>query len=180
MILKLMNKIKSIDIEPIGIDQLHELQAISRQTFVDTFAKDNTEENMQLYLEEGLSLTKLSEELHEPNTSFYFARLDQLVVGYLKLNFGNSQTELSVEQAIEIERIYVLNAHQGKGIGQRLFEKVIEMAKAKNATYIWLGVWEKNHRAMGFYQKNGFVAFDKHIFRLGHDEQTDVLMKRML
>lgn len=51
------------------------------------------------------------------------------------------------------------------------------MAKDIKADYVWLGVWEENPRAISFYRKNSFVEFDKHIFVLGDDEQTDILMK---
>lgn len=61
-----------------------------------------------------------------------------------------------------------------------LYEKAIERAKDINAEFVWLGVWEQNPRAIRFYEKNGFKAFDKHIFRLGNDEQIDIMMKLML
>ena len=99
-------------------------------------------------------------------------------MGYLKLNGGNSQTELKDERTLEIERIYVLSSWYGKQVGQLLYNKAIEVALELNADYIWLGVWEENQRAIRFYERNGFVAFDKHIFRLGDDEQTDIMMKR--
>lgn len=98
----------------------------------------------------------------------------------MKVNFGNVQTELKDNSALEIERIYVLKDYHGKKIGQKLYEKAIEIAKEKDAKYIWLGVWEENHRAINFYQKNGFEVFDKHIFVLGNDEQTDIMMKLKL
>ncbi|MEY4459269.1 MAG: hypothetical protein RIT38_474, partial [Bacteroidota bacterium] len=90
---------------------------------------------------------------------------------------GASQTELKDNTALEIERIYVAKAFHGKKIGQLLYDKAIEVAKVKMVEYIWLGVWEENHRAINFYTKNGFVAFDKHIFVLGEDAQTDIMMK---
>lgn len=58
-----------------------------------------------------------------------------------------------------------------------MYEKAISIALQKNAEYIWLGVWEENPRAIRFYEKNGFLEFDKHIFKLGDDEQTDIMMK---
>jgi diamine N-acetyltransferase len=82
--------------------------------------------------------------------------------------------------SLEIERIYVLQEFQGKKVGQMLFGKAVEIAKQKNADYIWLGVWEKNIKAIRFYEKNGFVPFGKHLFKLGDDEQTDIMMKLVL
>lgn len=169
-----------IKIKKIGIESLADLQDISRKTFTETFADSNTEEDMIKYLAENLSSEKLSIELNNIASLFYSATIDTKVIGYLKLNLGNAQTELNDKKALEIERIYVLKEYHGEKVGQLLYEKAIQVANDANVDYIWLGVWEKNPRAISFYQKNGFVEFDRHIFRLGNDEQTDIMMKRML
>jgi len=169
-----------IEVIKISKEEVLDLQKIGRQTFFETFSESNTEENMQNYLAEGFSTDKLSDELNNENAEFYFAKLDNEVIGYLKLNFGQSQTELKDDKALEIERIYVLKEFHGKKVGQILYDKAIEIAKQKSVNYVWLGVWEENPRAINFYKKNGFVEFDKHIFKLGNDEQTDIMMKLKL
>jgi ribosomal protein S18 acetylase RimI-like enzyme len=166
-----------IEINKVTMNDLPELQKIGRQTFFETFAEGNTEENMNKYLTEGFSVEKLTTELANPHAEFYFALQEKNVIGYLKINFGQSQTELKDDKAIEIERIYVLKEFHGKNVGQLLYQKAIDIATSKNADYVWLGVWEENPRAINFYKKNGFVEFDKHIFVLGDDEQTDIMMK---
>lgn len=169
-----------MNIRKVTLNDIDQLQKIGKQTFYETFSAENTEENMINYLNKGFSIEKLTTELSDKNTEFYFATLDNNVIGYLKLNFGQSQTELQDDKALEIERIYVLKEFHGKKVGQVLYEKAIEIAKEKNADYVWLGVWEENPRAISFYKKNGFVEFDKHIFKLGNDEQTDIMMKLKL
>lgn len=171
---------EKIEVKRVALSDIDKLQAIGRQTFFETFSAENTEEDMQKYLNEGFSLEKLTAELSDPNSEFYFALLDGRAVGYLKLNYGSSQTELKDNEALEIERIYVLKEFHGKKVGQLLYDKAMQVARHINASYVWLGVWEKNPRAISFYRKNGFVEFDKHIFRLGNDEQTDIMMKRPL
>ncbi|KOP36947.1 N-acetyltransferase [Flavobacterium sp. WLB] len=171
---------EDIHINKITLDDIDQLQKIGRQTFYETFSEYNSEENMQTYLDEKFSKEKLTEELTNKNSEFYFAVLNDNAIGYLKINFGESQTELQDEKSLEIERIYVSKEFHGKKVGQLLYEKAIQTAKEKNADYVWLGVWEENHRALSFYKKNGFVEFDKHIFRLGNDEQTDIMMKLKL
>ncbi|MGL2966319.1 N-acetyltransferase family protein [Flavobacterium sp. XGLA_31] len=156
------------------------LQHISRQTFEETFSESNTEENMKRYLEDSFAVEKLTAELEDENSAFYFAESEGAVIGYLKINFGASQTELKDHKALEIERIYVLKAFLGKNVGQVLYDKAIQIAQEQQAEYLWLGVWEENPRAIRFYEKNGFVVFDKHIFKLGDDEQTDLMMKLQL
>ena len=171
---------KSIEIKRATINDIQQLQKIARRTFIETFAAANTEENMKKYLEEGLSPEKITAELIDPNTEFYFATYNNKTIGYLKLNFGQSQTELQDDAALEIERIYVLKEFHGKKVGQALYEKAMQVAQQKKASYLWLGVWEENQRAIRFYKKNGFVEFDKHLFKLGDDEQTDIMMKLQL
>lgn len=168
---------QNISIIKAELHDIEKLQKIGRQTFFETFSESNSEENMQNYLDEGFSIEKLTAELTDTNSEFYFTVLNEEVIGYLKLNFGDSQTELKDNNALEIERIYVSKEFHGKSVGQLLFDKAIEVAKHKNADYIWLGVWEGNPLAINFYKKNGFVEFDKHIFKLGDDEQIDIMMK---
>jgi ribosomal protein S18 acetylase RimI-like enzyme len=171
---------KDITIRRIGLAEINRLQEIGRQTFMETFSDMNTEKNMKKYLEEKFSINRLTDELNNADSQFYFAELDSNVIGYLKLNSGPSQTELKDDSAIEIERIYVLKDFHGKNAGQLLFNKAIEIAMMVKAEYVWLGVWENNHRAKSFYRKNGFTEFDKHVFRLGDSEQTDLMMKLKL
>ena len=164
-------------IRKINIDDLEALRNLSIQTFKKTFEEENTEEDMQKYLDKNLSIEKLKSELENPNSEFYFAENNDEILGYLKLNFKDAQTEKLAENHFEIERIYVLKTFLGQKIGQILFDKAIEIGREKNLEYVWLGVWEENHRAIRFYGKNGFEIFGKHDFVLGEDVQTDLLMK---
>ena len=170
----------SLVITKVTSEDISQLQSISRQTFSETFAASNTAENMDKYLAESFSTEKLRAEISNPNSRLYFAELHGAAIGYMKLNFGRAQTELKDDNALEIERIYVLHAYHGNKVGQLLFEKAIQVAIEMEADYVWLGVWEKNERAIQFYKKNGFVEFDKHIFKLGDDAQTDIMMKLQL
>ena len=167
----------NFEIIKVDKDNIYQLQKISRETFFETFAAVNTEENMNQYLEENLSFDQLTSELNNQNSIFYFAIHEDEIIGYIKLNIGDAQTELRQEHSLEIERIYVLNRFHGQNIGQLLFNEILELAKKNKFDFIWLGVWEENPRAIRFYEKNGFVVFDKHIFLLGDDKQTDLMMK---
>lgn len=172
-----MSEPSKIDIVRVTIKELEELQAISKTTFTETFAGVNSEENMQRYLNENLSLDKLRKELNNPASQFFFARMNDQIIGYLKINFPIAQTENSFNDSLEIERIYVLQEYQQQKIGHLLLEKAISVAKEKQYPYLWLGVWEHNLKAINFYKRHGFVKFSSHVFQLGNDKQTDVLMK---
>ncbi|WP_343687073.1 GNAT family N-acetyltransferase [Chryseobacterium gleum] len=170
----------SVIIIKSGEKDLETLQNIAIQTFTETFAEDNTEEAMRSYLEESFNTEKIKSELNNPDSFFYIAWEEDNPVGYLKVNTGKAQTELQDESSLEIERIYVMKSHHGKKVGQLLYNQALETAQQLGRSYLWLGVWEKNLRAINFYSKNGFVEFDKHIFRLGEEEQTDLMMKKIL
>jgi ribosomal protein S18 acetylase RimI-like enzyme len=171
---------EAVEIKKITVSEIEKLQKICTQTFLETFAEVNSEENMKQYLKDKFSINKLTSELSNPNSEFYFAIRDNEPLGYLKVNFGDAQTELKDKNGLEIERIYVLKEFHGAKIGQLLYNQALQIAKIHNLNYLWLGVWEENHRALNFYKKNGFVEFDKHLFKLGNDEQTDLLMKLTL
>ena len=169
-----------IPLARVTLDDIEALQSVSITTFYDTFSSQNTVEDMEAFLSGSFNIEKLTAELLHPYSTFYFAKIDNKIAGYLKVNTSTAQTELHDSDSLEIERIYVINEFQGKKIGQILFDKAIEIGKAQSLKYIWLGVWEKNEKAIRFYEKNGLVKFDTHIFKLGSDVQTDVMMKLVL
>jgi len=169
-----------IRIEKVNPSHLDDLQTIGRQTFSESYSSVNTEENIQRYLAEKFSKEQVAAEVSNPNSEFYFAKIDKQVIGYIKLNFGNAQTVENNEDGVEIERIYVSKSYQGKRVGQELHSKALEIAKTRKAPYIWLGVWEKNPGAIRFYERHGFMSYGNHTFFLGGDEQTDILMKLKL
>ncbi len=168
---------ESIVIRRVTPDELNQLQAIGRQTFYESFAAVNNEDDIAAYITQSFSTESLRTELNDENSVFYFSLAGDDVIGYLKLNFGQSQTELKDDKGLEIQRIYVLREYHGKNVGQLFYEKALQVANSKGVHYIWLGVWEKNARAISFYKKHGFIAFYKHLFKLGNDVQTDIMMK---
>ena len=166
-------RITSLTVSDVSI-----LRGIARDTFIETFSEANKAEDMERYLTENFSEEQLARELSNPDSFFYVAEVNGHVVGYLKLNTAHAQTEPQAADALEIERIYVLSNYHGNGVGQALYHHAMSVAKDRKASYVWLGVWEHNHRALRFYEKNGFTAFGTHIFQLGNDQQTDILMQK--
>lgn len=166
-----------IQIVQVNTQQAALLAAISRQTFYDAFAEQNSEADMQAHLEAAYNVAKITSELSSPYSQFYFAMAGETVAGYIKVNFAPNQTELKDERALELERIYVLPSFQHQKIGLLLLQKAIALTQQHQLQYLWLGVWEHNKRAIAFYEKNGFVAFSTHQFVVGSDPQTDLLLK---
>lgn len=171
---------ENLQLVPVTLSEILDLQAISRQTFFDSFASVNEEEDMRHYLEVNLSIEQLTSELNQAATSFYFAKNGNEILAYLKLNEADVQTEKRNIPSIEIERIYVRKEFQNMGVGQFLLDHSIQITKDKQLKLIWLGVWEHNVSAIRFYERNHFQFFGKHSFMLGSDEQTDLLMELKL
>ena len=153
---------------------------ISRRTFLDTFASQNTKENVDKFMKETFSKEVLMKEVGTAGNIFLLAYDGKEPVGYVRMLENNNPPDLGSIDAIEIARIYVTINSIGKGVGKALMQKCIEIATEKNVTAVWLGVWEENHRAIDFYTQWGFEKFSTHIFILGDDPQTDWLMKKTL
>lgn len=153
---------------------------LSRQTFYETFADSNTTSDMDKFMNEQFNNEVLMQEVETPGSIFYVAYEDDQPVGYVRLRNGDNHPEFKGASSIEIARIYAIKKSIGKGVGRELMLKCIDIAQEMNRDIIWLGVWEKNERAIAFYQKWGFEKFAEHEFVLGNDVQTDWLMYKRL
>ena len=162
------------------MDDLQQLRDLSTETYQDTFGKFCSKEIMQTYLSEAFSKKKISQELNNPGSAFYFAYDDESLVGYIKVNDFPAQTDINDEKSLELERIYLLQAFQGRRYGKELLDKAVCIAASKRKEYLWLGVWEKNLKAIGFYSKNGFHMSGEHVFVMGNEQQHDYIMKKRL
>ncbi|CAN5524847.1 GNAT family N-acetyltransferase [soil metagenome] len=167
-------------IQKVTPADLDTLLTLSRDTFFHFFAPLNEPANMEAYAAKAFTPGRILAELTNPESEFYFALYDGEIAGYLKLNFGNAQTEFRDKNALEVERIYVLGEYHGKHIGSKLLNFAMQTGKSRQLQYIWLGVWEHNHKAIGFYEHYGFSIFSSHEFVLGDDQQTDLLMKKII
>jgi diamine N-acetyltransferase len=153
---------------------------MSRQTFYDTFAPVNTKENMDKFMNEQFTRERLMNEVDAPGNIFLLAYDGNEPVGYVRMRENNNPPELEGKESIEIARIYAVTSSIGKGVGKKLMDQCMDIARQKNKELIWLGVWEHNKRAIAFYEKMGFEKFGTHVFLLGDDPQTDWLMKKEL
>jgi len=164
-------------LQKCSLSDLDELVRISRKTFVDAFEKYNDPSDFEAYITFAFDRRKILSELKNNNSDFYFVYQRESLVGYFKLNRGEAQTDLKMEESIELERIYVLELFQGKNVGQWMLDQAIDFAIKGQKKILWLGVWQKNKRAVKFYERHGFVKFGTHPYYIGQDKQTDWLMK---
>lgn len=153
---------------------------MSRATFYDSFAAQNTKENMDKFLGEQFTRETLMKEVGGPDNIFLLAYHHDKPAGYVRIRENNNPPSLGTNSAIEIARIYAVAWAIGLGIGSALMKECIQIGKEKGVECLWLGVWEHNQRAINFYKKWEFEKFDEHDFILGDDVQTDWLMRKNL
>ncbi|WP_298940287.1 GNAT family N-acetyltransferase [uncultured Psychromonas sp.] len=187
-------------IEPCHLSQVHLLQDVAIRTYQETFSDSNSEALLQQYYKESLSIEKLSAQLQNNRSEFYFIyttsdasegtsedisetapkNTEAKLAGFLKLNVDDAQTDIFDTEALEVEKIYILKDFLAQGLGKKLISFAVDRAIKQNKKYLWLGVWEHNFPALRFYQKMGFEQFGEHDFNMGGDIQKDLLLKRVL
>lgn len=157
------------------------LADLGARTFYDAFAAQNNPEDLAAYLEKAYGLQQQAEELADSRATFLIAEIAQVAVGYTKLLRGEPPACISTSSsAIEIARLYSTQAYVGRGIGPALMQACLDEALRSGFQTVWLGVWEKNPRAIAFYRKWGFAPVGSHIFVVGSDPQTDLLLEKDL
>jgi len=167
-------------IKKVEDSDIPNLIKVARSTFEHTYRHLNDPSHFEAYMESAFSDEQILKEVADPNSLFYILVSSDEIVGYLKLNRKEAQTEADMDNALEIERIYVVDHMKGYGLGARLVQKSIEVAREESFDMLWLGVWERNPAAQGFYKKQGFEPFGEHVFMMGPDPQRDILMKMEL
>lgn len=172
----------SIAIRQATLDDAKALTDLAYTTFWDAFAHHpkNAPDDLNHYMRQAFNLEQILLELEDAKSIFLIAEIDGDAAGYAKLVTDTKEDGITAERPIELNRLYSHQQFLGKGIGQALMDACFERAKADGRDVMWLGVWEFNPRAHRFYEKNGFRVVGSHVFLLGEDPQTDLLMQKDL
>ena len=156
------------------------LAELGASTFIETFESANTPENFAAYLAAAFGEAIQREELEDSNTTVFFAEREGDVVGYVMLRERQPPASLGLEDALEIARLYARKRAVGSGVGAALMQRAIAEAAGRGKDAVWLGVWDRNERAIRFYESWGFHRVGTQPFLLGTDLQTDLVMVRRL
>lgn len=169
-------------VRPAAASDAANLSRLGAATFRETFEGENSPEDMARYLAESFSPEKQAAEIADPASTILVAKQEDTpeLVGYVQLISGNTPADIHGPSPLELKRLYVARQWHGQGVAQALMDAAIESAKARGAQTLWLGVWERNPRAVAFYGKYGFSRVGEHTFTLGSDAQTDWLLARSL
>ncbi|HYK21357.1 MAG TPA: GNAT family N-acetyltransferase [Pyrinomonadaceae bacterium] len=175
-----MNQVPGLTIRHGTPDDAGLLSELGARTFSETFAADNTAENLAAYIATSFNVAQQTAELEDPASTFLIAEIDGRAAGYAKLHDGEPEKAVEGADPVELVRLYVSRDWLGRGIGEQLMRACVDEARQAGHDTIWLGVWERNARAQAFYRKWDFRAVGEHVFQLGSDLQRDILMERRL
>lgn len=169
-----------ISIQPVPAEAVDVLKDIALKTFTQSYRHLNTKADFDAYVQIALTREQLLIELRNEDSFFYFISSESSIIGYLKLNINDSQTEKSGKESLEIERIYLEANYQRKGIGRKMIKFAMDKAKKLSKSIIWLGVWDQNPEAIHFYNSCGFIETGSHIFKFGVEDQIDIIMEKSI
>ena len=158
------------------------LTDLAYTTFWDAFAHHpkNAPDDLNHYMRQAFNVEQIAIELADSKNIFLIAEIGGEAAGYTKIIVDNIEPRITAQRPIELSRLYSHQKHLGQGVGQMLMDACFARAREEGRDVMWLGVWEYNPRAQRFYEKNGFRVVGSHVFLLGQDPQTDLLMQRDL
>jgi diamine N-acetyltransferase len=163
-------------IRPARLSDAAFLAALAERTFRETFAADNSEENINLHCAQKFSAEIQGKEISDPQMMTLLAEVAGELVGFAQLRLAHGATCVKGDRPAELHRIYVASAWHGRGVASELMRAVYAAAARAGCDCIWLGVWEHNPRAIAFYRKCGFSVVGDHVFMLGQDQQRDLIL----
>ncbi|RPD39646.1 GNAT family N-acetyltransferase [Chitinophaga barathri] len=158
------------------------LSMLEQQTFRDTFSNVYDPRDLEEFLSTKKNLAAIQDTFNQPGTLYFILSHEGEDAGFLQLNLHRQPDNgtLLPEPVMELEKIYVLPAYFGKGFGKILMDHALKIARDNFVRTLWLGVWENNHRAKAFYQKEGFTPFGEHSFTVGRQTDRDLLLAKVL
>lgn len=167
-----------IKIRQAAIEDAEMLTELAYQTFWDAFHEHpaNAPDDFADYMAKAFGFEQIKSEIADKTSIFLIAEIESKPAGYAKLIVGSREEPIIAQKPIELARLYSHQKYLGKGVGASLMEECFRVAKDLGCDAMWLGVWEYNPRAQRFYEKYGFYEIGEHIFQLGSDAQTDLLM----
>jgi ribosomal protein S18 acetylase RimI-like enzyme len=170
----------NLDIRPAAFEDVAALAELSARTFRDTFIEQNDSAQIEAHIAKTFTPQALGDEFQDPANTFLIAAVDpnDELIGYAKLRDSQAPASVLGPKPIELGRIYVGRESMGSGVGAALMQACLDEAEQRGYETIWLGVWEANPRAIVFYDRWNFTTVGSHIFMLGSEKQTDLIMVR--
>lgn len=147
------------------------LADLGARSFVDAFGALNRADDTAMYVAKTYGEPQQRREIEDPNGVTLLAVDDDEMIAFSQLRRGSSP-----HGDVELARFYVDRGHHGRGIAHSLMDATLAAARTLGGTKLWLSVWERNPRAIRFYEKRGFTDAGTQPFLVGTDLQTDRVM----
>ena len=166
----------SFTIRQAAVPDAPELAEFAARTFAETFAADNTPEDIDAHLRAAYGVAQQTAELKDRDVVTLVALRDEELAGFAQVRQQSAPSCVISERPIELHRFYLARSAQGSGLAAPLMHAARASAQELGGLHMWLGVWERNPRAIAFYLKSGFVSVGSHVFMVGSDPQTDLVL----
>lgn len=164
---------ESIEIRRAEATDAAALSHFAARLFRATYGEDTPAADLEAYVAKAFRPDIQAAEIADPGAAVFLATDGDTLAGYAYLVVSPSKTDASL-----LSRIYIDAAWRGQGLANRLLDAVIAECAARGVTRLQLTVYEKNARAIAFYNKVGFTPVGSTTFTVGEDVQRDILMER--
>lgn len=162
------------------IDDARALAELAERTFREAFAAANDADHVDAHCRDSYREDVQAQEILDRERFTIVAEEAAELIGYAQLRWGSAPACVAASAPGEIQRLYVAGAWHGRDAAQRLMRACLEELARRGSDVAWLGVWERNPRAIAFYRKFGFVPTGEQVFQLGGDPQRDLVMVRRI
>jgi ribosomal protein S18 acetylase RimI-like enzyme len=171
---------QDIIVRPARTEDIAGLSVLATRAFRDTYSAHNDPAIVEDYVRSSLTPTSMRNEIDEAGNVFLIAFRggDGVAIGYAKLCTTSEDPAIGGQSTVEIERIYADKRVIGHGVGAALMRACLDTAIEVGCETIWLGVWERNKRAILFYERWEFKTVGARQFALGPELQNDLVMAR--
>lgn len=151
-----------MELQKAVIKDVLELKNVCEQAYSLNFHNHWNTGGLDWYLNKEFSIARLQSDLNNKNVGYYIIKHEEQNVGFLKLII-DAEMKISVKNAMEIEKIYLLPKCKGQGLGKLVIKEVIKIAIKHSKDYLILNVIDTNTSSIAFYKKQGFKFHKKTI-----------------
>jgi diamine N-acetyltransferase len=145
------------------------LAALSLEVWLRTYCVDGIRSENSKFAISTFTEESFKKVLSDSNRRILVFTEGIYLRGYVLINLESYYQ--SEDTGFEVEKLYVQEAFQGKGVGQKLLQEI----KGRYGNSFWLYTWVRN-KSIQFYKNFGFREIDRYQFNLGHDTIDNFVM----
>ena len=140
-----------------NLEDVDALAALAAKAFSDTYHGLDDPQEIADYVAENFNRQAVASVVSDPNATTLLAEVGTELAGYAVLARSEPPSCVSEPSPIELARFYLAEHFIGQGYGAQLMLAVHREARRQGAQSLWLGVYDRNVRAVSFYERSGFT-----------------------